>query len=113
MNPMNMPGFTAATLLSAQSSRYRTVASASNTAHSLVKPQLRSGNGPIETTIDELKNRGYHCEPVSVGNIDCSKPGSPTYTCSGGICIVSPWKRIGGTQGFETGTLTTGTFGHR
>jgi hypothetical protein len=65
-----------------------------------VRPAIFNEGGDTGTSQDGLEQQGYHCEVVSLGNVECTKAGSPTYTCSRGTCIKSPWSlRSSGSSG--------------
>lgn len=43
-----------------------------------------------DVTVKSLKDKGYKCETVSVGFVECTKTGKTTQWCSGGKCVDKP-----------------------
>ena len=103
MNNISMPGFTAPCSIYTDNGRYQSFGGGRSAFASTVLPQLNIGDGSVKpalinegngdtgTNQDALEQQGYHCAVVSLGNVECTKAGSPTYTCSRGTCIKSPW----------------------
>lgn len=39
-----------------------------------------NGGGP-DSTVTDLKKKGYTCGRIGIGGYECTKPGEPTYYC--------------------------------
>ncbi len=111
---MTIPGSTADASIYRHSVSFTAAERDSAPGDRHVRPALMNvGGGPTTITTGDLINRGYHCEVVSVGSIECSRSGSPTYWCDQRTktCSLAPFGKQAGNQLFGPGSWMAGRHG--